>query len=38
MVEPNVTGPLMASLTRTSEWAAQGSLIGFAARTNRHVR
>ena len=38
MVDPNVTGPPMTSLTRTRQSAVQGSLIGRAARTRRHVR
>ncbi len=38
MVDPKVTGPPMTWLTRTFALAAQGSLIGFAARTRRYVR
>ncbi len=38
MVDPKVTGPPMTLLTRTSELAAQGSLIGLAVRARCHVR
>ena len=38
MVDPKVTGPPMASLTRTRQPAVQGLRIGLAARTRRHVR
>ena len=38
MVDPNVTGPPIASVTRTHQSAVQGSRIGFAARTRSQVR
>ena len=37
MVDPNVTGPPITSLTRTRQLAVQGACNGLAARTRRHV-